>query len=549
MIPRLPARSIRPHTRLPDQRKDVRSIQSQNRVSLAPRLKLNTYNCPRSFSTQQITSTDIGINDLLYFTPESPPEAAPQPLPLEVSVALVAPQQSLNVGAVARLMSLFGHTDLYISPNDGGIDAMRSGYILYDVFDDIPGQKPTVCLTMAPLLSPFSGYEPDAQHDELIKELSIAFDASVSSLKSGSNTSPIRALVRPLLDLPPLVRLMHLRAEKPIVCPPPLATTSDTAHAGNSSLAQTQALVSHQFGDEVYTDLQALLLPHVPQLLGFLDTRCFRLTDAPASEAHDGLPSDCVFSTGDVQVSSADRKGTRLYGSLRDICNIYSHITISLRAHKLWAITQATRAAHDPSFVPQPCPLPADAFVPMNLTFMRAGRASFKGAMSAEWHPHEATRHLQEWAEVFAGSSAEQSPFDEFLAATEHACRGADAASASGNNHPRKSVAKTAPEFHPARLHPGCAISTTAYYMATKRGVHVLQQAKLFNRLEELLPHFDMVVGTSALFKPLKSNKKLADTDDASSPVLRPWELADVLVSRRSHPHHMFIYDSHMYIL
>jgi tRNA C32,U32 (ribose-2'-O)-methylase TrmJ len=396
------------------------------------------------------------------------------------------------------MMALFGHKDLYVSPNDGGFDPMHSGYILLDVLDDLKDTKPMVHLTLAPLLSPAVGVHPAAHTAALHEVLLRAFDSAAASTDARSG-----ALIRPCTDLPALVRLSLPHAAPLVV---------DALQ--QRSLAQSVAAHAHA-GDAL--PLYDVLVGHVPQLLPFLSPGCF---DIPGHARPDpALPRACVIEEADLEIRFLDRKGTRAVGALNEVAQIYSFLHVAVRAEKLWNIAhyQLHGAAPTP-----PCPLPAE-HVPFAFTFMRVGRPNFKGHRIAQWHPHEVDAHLRA---ARGAQGAGPSPFDEFMGAGV-------AGEAPPQHKPLSATPAAAPStdaFPPAHLHPGCAVTTTAYYLATRGGMGLLQRAKQFDSLEQLLPHFDLVVGTSALAKKVRMPRRAGKDDDASSRVLRPWELADILV-------------------
>ena len=67
-----------------------------------------------------------------------------------------------------------------------------------------------------------------------------------------------------------------------------------------------------------------------------------------------------------------------------------------------------------------------------------------------------------------------------------------------------------------ARSHPCVAVTALSYSTATTNGSRVLHRARLFSHLEELLPSFDVVIGTSAMLRPSPEHLR--------APVRLPWE-------------------------
>lgn len=103
-----------------------------------------------------------------------------------ISIALVSPQQPVNVGAVCRLMASFGVNELFISPKDSGFETLDPG----DVIVDFIPTNHTITIHIAPLLHKYQGRNPN---DPTFKSIDINDDIDI--------VSPIPNIIR-FTDIP-----------------------------------------------------------------------------------------------------------------------------------------------------------------------------------------------------------------------------------------------------------------------------------------------------------------------------------------------------------
>lgn len=370
--------------------------------------------------------------------------------PGRVAVALVAPQQSVNVGAVARIMATFGHTDLYVSPQDGGFDAMCPG----DIIVDFSPTNKTVTFQIAPLLSPFHGRDAkDPSHPPFDHLTEMNYANAVGEL-------PMSSIMR-FIDIPEAAPLEVLLSQ----------------------------IESNPRG------LLPFLLPLLAQ-------------------------DPC--GTSSISAYITDRLGARYARTATMVNSFFPHSRLCIEVPRRLLPLEAQTIGVPPGTIPS-------ELVKFGFEVSRIGVPQFQGPPSAMWAPYHAAytvAHAMNSRDTSLEVQPTQHENVQLYIKSEGNQSGQGSQDSQGDDNNATSHAPATGSEEPpslfasARLHPAVAISSTSYFAATKSGAEVLDHAKLYYDLGDLMSKFDVVVGTSAMFKT--PPKRLSPF---RAPVLKPWEI------------------------
>jgi len=463
----------------------------------------------------------------------------------QVAVALVAPQQSVNVGSIARVMAALGHSDLYISPTgDGGVDSLVPGDILVefstaygtneahdgsivgstraDPAADEKGQEDSTSsqqslgqtqsqseqakpkyvaanITIAPNLSPFANLSPR----QLLR------------IKPGSKPQtwmnlPEGRIIR-FIDRPESESIDALYAELK-------GQTSSLSSVGFPSTAS--CILS--FIPDTYRDRLSFML--VDKLgVHIAATSPHGLAWSPHNELIVSVPMSILIDELGLEIDYFTEQG------------VYTQITSDLARKKaLDAPRDLLQACSSVNSQGELC-------VDYVFRVVRAFLPVYQGPPQAQFHNNLYEKRLKRrWVAYRPGCDLLNPDVPggiQAAAQSEDVKQSLDGEQSEGACHSK--AERIDPELDPeirqlqaapeevalkpgdlARLHPLVSITGMSYSTATKLGIPVLDNAKLFYRLEDLMGQFDVVVGTSAF-----SKSRMIQSNSLRAAVVKPWQL------------------------